>query len=211
MKKALFLAIVVAAGFAAWAVAAPKPALVHGPELELELHSEPQLVSITLPGDTEPRRFWYLLYTVTNNTGQDVQFYPQFDLLTDTFKLYHAGLKVRRPVFEAIRARYSTSIPLMEAESMITGRILVGQDNARDSVAVFEDFDPQATSVSIFVAGLSSETVTVEHPMRIDPETGKNAQVLLRKTLVLEYQVPGDQYNPDNRVMLYRDRNWVMR
>ncbi len=192
-------------------IAAPEPALVPPPgtwQLDLELHGEPQQISITMPGDSQPRRFWYLLYTITNKTGQDVDLIPQFDLYTDTFQIRQAGVKVRRPVFEAIRDRYANSIPLLEPQSMVTGRILQNGDNARDSVAIFEDFDPNATSVKIFIAGLSNETVTIKSPL-VSQDNSK--EFLLRKTLMLEYQVPGDRYNLDKRVMLYRNREWIMR
>jgi hypothetical protein len=120
--------------------AVPEPALVPDAgdwQLEVELHGEPQQIMVAMPGEDQPRRFWYLLYTIYNNTGNDVDFYPQFDLFTDTFKLYHAGAASRRVVFEAVRDAYAKTIPLLESEDMITGRILQGQDNARDSVAIF--------------------------------------------------------------------------
>ncbi len=194
--------------------AAPEPALVPPAgtwQLDFEIHGEPRRISIILPGDAEPRSFWYLLYTITNNTGQDVEFYPQFELMTDTFKLYNAGDKVRRPVFEAIRKRYAETIPLLEPQSMLTGRLLVGKDNARDSVAIFEDFDPNATEASVFVAGLSNETVKMEISEKAESGEKVTKEVLLRKTLMLKYQVPGDRFNPEKRVMLYRDREWLMR
>ncbi|MBN1435646.1 MAG: hypothetical protein JW936_01100 [Sedimentisphaerales bacterium] len=196
------------------AFAAPKPALVPQEgvwQLDIEFHGQPRQITITLPGDTQPRSFWYLPYTITNNTGQEVRFYPQFDLLTDTLRLYHAGEGVRRPVFEAIRQRYGNTIPLLEPESMVTGRILLGADNARDSVVIFPDFDPEATSVSIFIAGLSNENVTVPHPTTIDQRTGQAKQILLRKTLQLQYRIVGDAITPRQRVMLYHSMNWIMR
>ena len=205
---------ILAVSLAGWASGAPEPSLVPSTDtwqLEIELHGQPQLLTITLPGDTEPQRFWYILYTVTNNSDQDVEFYPQFELLTNTFRLRQAGVGVRRPVFEAVRHRYHSAVPLLEPASMVTGRVLLGRDNARDSVAIFKDFDPRATSVSVFASGFSNETVTVAHPMLKDADTGVPKQVLLRKTLRLNYQVPGDEYNPDSRVMLYRDREWIMR
>ena len=111
-------------------------------------------------------------------------------------QLYDAGLHARRPIFQAIAARYSLKYPLLEPESMITGRVLQGDDNARDSVVIFEDFDPNATTVEIFIAGISNETTMVEIPGSVDPETKKSKEVLLRKTLVLKYQVPSDPLRP---------------
>lgn len=203
--------------------AAPEPALVPPPgvwQLDIELHGEPRQITVNLPGDRalsktaqqpQTRRYWYLLYTVVNNTGQDVEFYPQFELITDTLKLYQAGARERRPVFEAIREQHERAVPLIEPESMLTGKILQGDDNARDSVAIFEDFDPNAREVAIFAVGLTNETVKIDHPTDLDPQTSKPRQVLLRKTLCLKYQVPGDVHRLQNRVMLYRNRDWIMR
>ena len=214
IKKTAILAFVLFLTLLGTALAAPKPALVP-PEgvwqLDIEFNGQPRQLTITLPGDTQPRSFWYLPYTIINNTGQEVRFYPQFDLLTDTLKLYHGGEGVRRPVFEAIRQRYGTAIPLLEPESMITGRILLGADNARDSVVIFPDFDPEAGSVSIFVAGLSNENVTVPHPTIIDERINQPKQVLLRKTLQMHYRIVGDALNPQQRVMLYHSLDWIMR
>jgi len=207
----LLLALIAFTGMAS---AAPTPALVPPPgtwQLEIEFHGDPQRIEVLLPGDTQPRTYWYLLYTIINNTGRDQDFYPEFYLYTDTFKLYNADIEPRKEVFEVIRKRYETTIPLLEHPSKITGKILQGKDNARDSVAVFGEFDPQAKKASIFIAGLSNETVAVKYPAATDPE-GKNIkEILLRKTLMLEYQIPGDSITPENRVMLYRNRQWIMR
>lgn len=191
----------------------PKPAFVQPKgvwQLDFELHGDPEAIWVRLPGDAEPKRFWYILYTITNNTGADIEFYPQFDLLTDTLKLYHAGEGVRRPVFEAIRERYRHVLPLLEPENMVMGTILQGRDNARTSAAVFADFDPEATTAKIFVEGLSNETIAVEDPNTNDSENDVK-EILLRKTLMLKYQIVGDPANPTERTMLYRSREWVMR
>ena len=196
------------------ATSAPKPAVIPPQgtwQLKIELHGLPQMMRFRLPGDTKPKNYWYLLYTITNTTGQDVGFFPHFELLTDTLKLDPGGNKTRRWVFEDIQKRYQTSIPLLESQDQVTGRILQDQDNARDSVAILEDFDPEATRVKIFFAGLSNETTLVPHPTEIDPKTNKPKEIMLRKTLMLEYKVAGDRLNPSQRTLLYRDRNWIMR
>ncbi|MCF7958718.1 MAG: hypothetical protein K9M57_09755 [Phycisphaerae bacterium] len=182
-------------------------------QLEIELRGTPQPIEVVLPGDDEPTRFWYQIYTLTNNTGKDVYFYPQFDLFTDTFKLYHVGEKARKPVFNVIQKLYTDKFPLLESQEHITGRILQGGDNARDSVAIFEDFDQRATKVKIFIAGLSNEVVAVPYPTVTDSslQQEKPKEFLLRKTLMLQYQVPGDRFNPQNKVMLFRDQQWLMR
>lgn len=196
------------------ALAYPTPAFVpprDAWQIDLELHGEPMPLWITLPGEDKPKRFWYLLYTITNNTDADIDFYPQFDLFTNTLQLHHAGVGVRRTVYYAILEQYATTFPLLEPENMVTGPILRGGDNARDSVAIFADFDPKATKATVFIAGLCNENVSVKHPTKIDSETGLPKEVLLRKTLMLEYQIAGDGLNPSTQTMLYRDRKWIMR
>ncbi len=200
--------------FAIPAAAAPTPALVPPPgtwQLEVEFHGDPQRIEILLPGDAKPKIYWYLLYTIINNTGQDLDFYPEFYLYTDTFKLYNADINPRKEVFDQIHSRYEKNIPLLEHPSKITGKILQGKDNARDSVAVFEEFDPQAKKAYIFIAGLSNETAPVQYPVSGGEDGKKIKEVLLRKTLMLEYHVPGDAITPEKRVMLYRNRQWIMR
>ena len=180
-------------------------------QIDFELHGNPQQINLTLPGEAAGRPYWYLLYTVTNHTGQDVNFYPRFEIFTDTFKLYQANINVRQPVFEAIRRRYATTIPLLEPQSQVMGRLLVGEDNARDSVVVFDDFDPNSNAIKLFVSGLSSEVARIKSPYMIDSETNQPKETLLRRSLMLEYQVPGDPLNPEMRVMLFQRRSWVLR
>lgn len=193
---------------------APEPSRVEIPgnwQIDIKLQGQPQLLSIALPGENERRNYWYLLYTVTNNTGQEVNFYPQFEIFTDTFKIHRSEKHVSRQVFDMIKRQYGRTLPFMESQDQVTGVLLQGEDNARDSVAIFEDLDPNSTQVKMFVSGLSNEIIKVKHPTRVDAKTASNEEVLLRKTLTLEYKVSGDRLKPEERVMLYRDRKWYMR
>ena len=209
---AVVLAVV--AGVMAPGWSAPQPAVIPSPEtwqVDIHLHGSPQEIELVLPGASEATRYWYVLYTITNNSGRDVTFYPKFEMFTDTFKLYRGGEQAHPAIFESIRARYVGTIPLLESQESVTGRILQGQDYARDSVAIFEDFDPNATGVRVFMSGLSNESVFIPHPVDVDEETQKPREVLLRKTLMLEYQVSGDRLSPKHRSMLYQNRKWIMR
>lgn len=195
-------------------VAAPMPSPVPLPDtwqLDIRIHGTPQRIVVQSPGQDHPKAFWYLPYTITNHTGRDVDFYPECEVFTNTFKLYKAGRGVRKAVFNAVRNRYNRTIPLMESEENVTGRILQGQDNQRDSVIIFEDIDPNANEVKLFFSGISNEFAIVKSPVDKDPETGTARNYLLKKTLMLQYQIPGDALNQDQKVMLYRNRSWVMR
>ena len=62
-------------------------------------------MSVFLPGESEPVIYWYMLYTVVNESGQDVEFYPTFDLVTDTLQVVVAGEDIHPAVVDAIKAR----------------------------------------------------------------------------------------------------------
>ena len=178
-------------------------------QLDIELHGKPTQLQAILPGDQEPTRFWYMVYTLTNNNPIDVDYYPTMEVMTDTFKLYEAGKVPTKPVYQEVERLYRESVPLLEPEIIVAGKILQGEDNARDCVAILDDFDPNATSIKVFISGLSNETAVVE---KIDKNNEKNIKkVLLRKTLMLEYRIPGDQFNQDKKVMLFSRREWIMR
>ncbi len=213
-KVSRSIAAVLLLGVVGTLVAAPEPAMAPKSwELDFEFH-DLQRIDVVLPGDTEPTTYWYLLYTVTNNSGQDVQFYPTFELVTSSLKKVTAGDDISPSVFDALEARYQKIYPFFRHPMKVTGKLLQGPDNARTSAAVFRDFDPEADSFTVYVAGLSGEIETVQNPL-FDPEKPESAEnppfFTLRKTLAIKYDLPGD---PGSRRMVepvQRGKKWVMR
>lgn len=148
------------------ALAYPKPSL--GPvswELKFQFQ-DIQRINIVVPGEPA-RAYWYMIYTITNDidNDRDVMFYPEFSLVTDELKVFQAGLGVPPEVFQAIKRRYKNTYPWLEHPRDLIGKIRRGQDNARDSVAIWPDFDPRTSKFAVFVAGLSGEQVTVGNPL----------------------------------------------
>ena len=183
-------------------------------QVDAHLNGHPKRLNIKLPGEDKVSHYWYQLITVTNNTGRDLEFYPQAQLYTNTFKTTIAGKNVRNVVFEAIKEKYTGTIPLLQAQSKVTTRFLQGDDNAKDLVLIFTDTDPKATSAQIFVSGLSNESKLLTLPGKV--ESGQNSsnkpkEVLLLKNLQLKYKITGKQEDFINRAMLYSKRNWIMR
>ena len=192
-------------------VAAPEPAIIQGPgqwTVEVKFEQPQQLV---LPwGGNGGARYWYTILTVTNRTGDDVDFYPACELMTDTFQIVPAGRNVPLAVFEQIQRRHQSQYPFLESLEKVENRILQGEDNAKDIAVIWRDFDTQATGFKIFVTGLSNETAVVNHPVAVD-ETGAPLQVFLRKTLALDYSLRGDPTLRNSVEVVYEDKNWVMR
>ncbi len=95
----------------------PEPAIVQAPsQWTLNVaYSTAKQITLKLPGENEPKRFWYIILTLTNNsTSSDAPFYPSCDLLTDTFKIVPAGKGLRREVFRQIKLKHQGRYPFLE-------------------------------------------------------------------------------------------------
>ena len=194
--------------------AAPKPSLTPKSwELTFEFR-DPARIDVILPGDKHPTTFWYLIYTVTNEAGREVLFYPQFDLVTDTLRVVRGGDDVSLTVFDAIRERHRKQHPFVVAPLKASGKLLQGVDNARTSVAVFRTFDPEASRFTLYAAGLSGEVARASNPAfdPAQPVTEQNLQFFtLRKTLAIRYDIPGDLKSRKRAAPVRTGREWVMR
>jgi hypothetical protein len=193
-------------------LSAPEPAIVPGPgEWTVDVTFEHPQQIVLQPGvQGTPRRFWYTIITLVNNTNQDVDFYPTCDLMTDTFQILPAGKFTSPEVFELIKIRHQSKYPLLEPLQKSGNKILQGEDNAKDIAIIWPDFDVKATSFQIFIAGLSNETVAIDHPVQKD-ETGRPIKVYLRKTLELSYSLRGDPRLRSDLGLAYKGKRWIMR
>ena len=213
MKSFVYGTLVVLAVIACVSVAAPQPAIVQGPNdwtVEVTFEHPQQIMLKTGPQD-KPTRFWYTLITLTNKTNRDVDFYPLCELMTDTFQIIPAGKAVPAAVvFERIRKRHQSKYPFLELLEKTSSKVLQGADNAKDIAIVWPDFDPKAKGIKLFLAGLSNETVVIDHPVAKD-QTGKPVRVFLRKTLELSYTLGGDPAFRSDVKMIHKGKRWIMR
>ncbi len=203
---------------ALWANAAPEPKAIPT-EWELDItYDAPQPIRVKVPGENRVETFWYVLYTVTNHTGRDRVFVPQITLFTDTGQILLGSDGIYPSVFAAIKERHNN--PYLEDLARISGRILQGEDNARDGVAIFRDFDDAARTLDVFIGGLSGETAVVAPPRPVSvvetdirgrtTKTLKD-EVILHKTLQLTYEIPGEAEARLSTPMRLRETSWVMR
>jgi hypothetical protein len=181
---------------------APEPqAITTAWQFDMEF-DQLRMIEVKLPTTEGSSFFWYLPYTVTNNTGEDRLFIPEFTVLGSDGSLVTAGRKINPIVFDAIKARLEN--PLLESPLQVLGNVLQGEDNARDSVAIwpveFSDID----TMRVFVTGLSGETAIVADPMT-------DEEVILRKTLMLGFETPGDLTHVLTKPITFAQRTWVMR
>ncbi|NIP32492.1 MAG: hypothetical protein GWN94_02560 [Phycisphaerae bacterium] len=191
--------------------AAPEPAIIPGPRdwtLDVTFEHPQQIVARTEKG--ESLRFWYTIVTLTNESGRDVDFFPNCELMTDTFHILPAGKSTPTGVFEGIKRRHQRKYPFMEALDKAGNRMLEGEDNAKDIAVIWPDFDEKVKNIKVFVSGLSNETASIDHPVEKDGE-GKAVKVYLRKTLELSYSVSGDPALRSYAKLSYKGKRWIMR
>ncbi len=191
-----------ATGFCtSWVHAAPEPAIVPRSHELAFTHGKPQPIAIrNTQGDIA--WYWYMTYKVTNTTGKDRLFLPEVTVAYDDGKAILTGRDVPATVFKQIVRREHN--PLLKSSLAVVGKLLQGEDFARESVAIWPHFGKNVKEMRIFIAGLSGETVKMTLPK-------SKKQVLLRKTLMLVYGMPGTDVHPQDQPVLKRTERWIMR
>jgi len=128
---------------------------------------------------------------------------PEVVITSDRGHVVVAGRNVSANVFAAIKEKEGN--PLLEHPDKVVGKILIGEDYARESVAIWPAFDEDVDKLTIFVAGLSGETAVIEDPANPEKE------IVLRKNYMIEYEVPGTEEHPQKQSVKMIGSKWVMR
>jgi hypothetical protein len=186
-------------------------------ELDFD-HGTPHRIVVQASDQASPQAYWYMTYKVTNNTDQDQTFLPLFEMLTEDGKVTRSDNGIPFVVFQAIKTRERNRY--LEPSYKIGGKLRVGEENAREGVAIWREPSPEMGHFSIFVSNLSGEAVIFKKS-----EDGftrvKNAEelvgqdlkdvTLLRKTLQLNFFIRGDEVYPGEDEVNVDASKWVMR
>ncbi len=199
MLSALLLAFAALAG-----ALAPEPAPVPQ-HWQLEIEPGPmRVVSVDVP-NVGYRIYAYMTYRVVNNAGQDVLFAPSFELSDGEGNVARSGRDVpqaaTKTVFDLVQN------PLAEDQISIIGELTQGKENGKDGFVIWSlnDLNPQA--MIVYAAGFSGETATVE----INDADGTSQKFILRKTLRLDFRVPGTLEGQRLRPLMLETKSWIMR
>jgi hypothetical protein len=187
---------------------------------------DPKRIEVQLPGHAQPEVYWYMVYTVTNKSRTSQRFFPMFEIVTEDLRVYETDFDISPLVFDAIRERHRVTHPYLVSPTKAIGALLSGEDNARESVAIWRQVDLTQNNFTVYVAGLSGETRFMANPV-YDPErpetvttvlSGREREITvnprfftLRKTLEISYNLPG---SPQSRRAAIPERTgvrWVMR
>jgi hypothetical protein len=135
----------------------------------------------------------YMYYQVTNHTGEPRFFVPQFTLLADG-KRYEDNVVPQ--AIKVIQAREDPSIDNLYGAVDVVGMIppssKKGVEDAVFGVAVWDNVDPKADNLTVFVRGLSDG-------YRVDPAPDGAAPVTRYKTLKVGFLRRGDEHDPKER------------
>lgn len=160
-------------------------------------------------GGQGTKAYWYMLYTVTNNSDSELFFVPAIELLTEDGRVVPANRNIPRSVFDAIASR-TRSMDLTLPQDM-SAELLVGEDQARSSVAIWEEPSAEMGTFDIFFGGLSGEIVVLTdangEPLK-DPDGNP---IRVRKTRQLRYKVRGDDVHQQIDELVPVLDTWVMR
>jgi hypothetical protein len=211
--------IVLLAALSPLAIAAPTPtpSLVAW-QMDCMVPDSLKPIRLMIGDDETAQTFWYLRILVTNKTGEDIDFIPDVDLVTNTGEIHPNDQDVPVAVFSQVKSLYNQ--PLLMDLTDATGKVLQGDDNAKAILLLFSDFDPAAGQADVYITGLSGETEVVKLPepvtktrVTVDGEevTETVEAVILRKTLKLTYQLPGSVEARLEEGATLLSQEWVMR
>ncbi len=160
--------------------AAPEPSPVPiSWELTLK-HSPPMRIQVDL--GSGPGTYWYVLYSVTNNTSEDHDFHPEIVRVSEIESELPATQAVKSPekaariethaamvslhpkIFTAISKLHAKTHPFLVQPVDAIGRLRQGKDYTISSVMVFPELDPRASRFTIYIGGLSGERIRKPNP-----------------------------------------------
>ncbi len=203
----LSAAVPVARVRAAWA---PEPsAVVKDWQFDVEL-GPLRVISLQMP-DGSRRGYYYITYTVINETGQDLFFAPLIELATDQGEVMLAGRDVPLEVtYELIRRQRNI---LLEDPIRILGRLQQGEENAKDGIAIWPVGKTNVDAVNLYFLGFSGETKTIRAR---DAATGRIKDLTLWKTLMVRHAAPGTLINREaftegGRILPRLQERWILR
>jgi hypothetical protein len=207
------LSLLALALFASLSLAYPKPSPYPiSWDLKFDYQTPKRLVVRSDP-NREPEAFWYMTFTVANLTGAERNFLPRFELMADDGQVYRSDNAIPLAVLETIRIKERN--PRIEALNDLAGKLRIGEDQARDGVAIWREPNPKMGRFSIFAAGLSGESVILKddkgNPLERTDADGKKHPIVLWKTLQIDYHLPADAKNPGRDILDLVEQQWVMR
>ncbi len=172
-------------------------------------HATPKRIVVTPASGGVPQPYWYMTYAVTNNSDKEQTFLPVFELVTRTGKAIRSDNSIPAAAFDAIKLREKNHF--LEPSYKIAGQLRVGDDQAKEGIAIWPEPDPRMGSFSIYVAGLSGEIAELRDDGGAVMKDKDGQAIILHKTLQLNYLIRGDEVYPGEDEVNEKSETSVMR
>lgn len=173
-------------------------------------YDDPRRIVVEVPGQSEPKAYWYMTYRVENHTDRERLFLPVFELMLEDGRVLRSDRNIPKAVFNRIQQRVGD--PLLEEALQLSGStLLLGEDQQRRGVAIWEEPQPDLGRFVIFVGGLSGEAATPKDAKGEPLKDANGRNVLLFKTLQINYRLLGDESRPGDDLLEKDGERWVMR
>ena len=205
VTRVMLLVVALLGSVVAWVRAAPEPDPVPR-RWQLDLEVGPlRIATVDAPG-VGPRSYYYLTYKVTNSSSEDLLLAPIFEMAGEDVPVMRAGRGVPADVTRQLLERLGN--PFLQDQISILGMILRGEENAKEGLVVWPADNLRARDLSIYAMGFSGETRPIEVA---DAKSGQMRKVLLRKTMMVRYDVPGDLDGHDSSALPVNESRWILR
>ncbi len=93
----------------------------------------------------------------------------------------------------------------------MSAKLLVGEDQAKSSVAIWEEPSAEMGVFDIFFGGLSGEVVVLKDSQGNALKDADGNPIRVRKTRQLRYKVRGDEVRPEEDEVVPVLDTWIMR
>lgn len=157
------------------------------------------------------RVFWYMLYTLENKTDEDLEIFVSVTATSDDKKVYSdlflpsVEKAIEKKEHEPLWGKTDEMAVLAKRkpEDPKYRYMTLEAKQKRRCVAVFNAIDPNASEITINVAGLSNEI------QRVVADDG--TQLLAERVRQLRYTRPGDEYGVSVDSFKLVSKEWVKR
>jgi hypothetical protein len=186
---------------------------------------QPRYILTNIPGEGR-KLVWYMVYKITNRTGEPRQFVPRFEIVTNPGSPPAGQVVDAKANPTGLFSRTFKDVLLQKAELQVQER--EGRErNFHNSVTVSKPLEPtpkegspierygvvfwkdipmgETKKFNIYITGLSNGY------RRIPDPADKKKEVILRKTLELRFDKAGDEFNADQREIRLEGIDWVYR
>lgn len=177
-------------------------------ELKITIGAPTRFVLTSGKGDkAEKLYYWLVPFKVVNPTSKTQDFLPRVTMRTDSLDTLDAQMAIAPDLFTRIKGVLKAWKYL--EEPLAVTQIVGGEDNARDSVAVFP-LKANPKSFKLFFCGFSGE----QWPMKVPGKNpGQTEEQMMEKVRTIEFSVPGN--TDDNQVppvqLVPGSEKWTMR